>query len=219
MNFAAHRDPAMFRKSYMPGMITVEGQASYLAQPLRNDCHKDLRGMSLRHRPQLWQALLATLKADLERRPDFVALDAEIEVMTAKIGTVSPEDSGQERACRKNLYEQSRQLTAMELQAWRKKRPSKPTHSTSFVDHHRTRFDRVRHLMLERDHLASSLFSQTSLRSVEGQAVLRDLISLYRSDSRVAYYPSTPPEMGRCPSPRCGLRMDRFVFRHLQDSR
>ena len=219
MTFAAHRDPAMFRKSYIPGMITVDGQASFLGQPPRKDYHEDLRGMSLRRQPQLWQALPATLKADLERRPNFVALDAEIEVLTTKIGTTGQDDSGQERARRKNLYEQRRQLTAMALQAWRKERSSKHTHDTSFVDHRRTRFNRVKHLMPERGRLSSSLFRSTTLRSVEGQAVIRDLISLYKDDSQVAYYPSMRPRLGQCPSRRCGLKMDRFVPRHDPESR
>lgn len=219
MNFAAHRDPAMFRKSYIPGMITVDGQASFLEQPPRKDYHEDLRGMSLRRQPQLWQALPATLKADLERRPDFVALDAEIEVLTAKIGSTGQEDSQQERARRKDLYEQRRQLTGMELQAWRKKRSSERTHDTSFVDHHRTRFNRFRHLMPERDRLSSSLFRPTALRSAEGQAVMHDLISLLKDDSQVAYYPSMRPRFGKCPSRRCGLKMDRFVPKHDLESR
>ena len=211
MMFGAHRDPGMFRKSYMTTMVTVDGQASFLGEPLRRDYHEDLRGMSLRRNPQLWQTLPAKLKDDLECSPEYVALDAKIEALTAKIGTVKFEDGERDRAYRKTLYKEKRQLTLNSLQEWRKQQPRKAEQDMSSTDRCRTRFSRVRHLMPERDRLATNLFLPIRLRSPEGQAVVQDLIALCKNNRRVAYHPNLQPSMDRCPSPQCTLKMDRFV--------
>lgn len=73
-------------------------------------------------------------------------------------------------------------------------------------------FNRIRRLDPPRDRLASLLFLNVPLRSVQGRSALQDMITLCKENPRVAYRPSLRPENGRCPVPQCAKDMNRFVY-------
>lgn len=63
---------------------------------------------------------------------------------------------------------------------------------------HRTTFSRVRHLMPERDRLASNLSRVAHIRSEEGREVLCNIIVLYQQQTEVAFCPGLEPEKCSC---------------------
>ena len=73
-------------------------------------------------------------------------------------------------------------------------------------------FNRIRRLDPPRDRLASLLFLNLPLRTVQGRSALQDMITLCKENPPVAYRPSLRPEKGRCPVPQCARDMDRFVY-------
>jgi hypothetical protein len=212
MKFAGQNNPNTFLGFYMSQISTVDGQNSFLGKEIRRDYIEDLRGMSLRRHPQLWQSLPAKLQYELEQRPDFIEIEEEMESLAKVIKAAGPENSQKDQARRRELYEKRRQITLVELKKCQKLQPRRPPSSeTCLEDKHRTFFSRVRRLMPERDRLAYTLFVPATLRSTVGQAVLRDLTALCAQESRVAYHPSMQPKMGRCPIPSCALEMNRSV--------
>ncbi|KFZ01777.1 hypothetical protein V500_00623 [Pseudogymnoascus sp. VKM F-4518 (FW-2643)] len=60
-------------------------------------------------------------------------------------------------------------------------------------------FPLIRHLMPERNRIATALLFTEDLQSKEGQAVLRDVYSLCIDDNRGAYRPDERPVNGACP--------------------
>jgi len=77
-------------------------------------------------------------------------------------------------------------------------------------DRHRAFFNRVRHMMPERDRFARTLFRSVPLRSSEGRSALQDLIALYENDCRVAYQPGLKPVSGCCPVSSCARPIQRL---------
>ncbi|KAI9758897.1 MAG: hypothetical protein M1840_003737 [Geoglossum simile] len=194
MKFAGHTNPNTFSESYMPQMSTVNGQSSYWGGK-RRTIHLDVfRGLSLHYHPQLLQSLPAKLQADLESRPDFVALSSEIESLNMKAMAATTDDEQHE--CQKN---QRLNLT------------SDSADGMDSIGRLPTYFKQVCYLDPPRHRLASSLFLNSPLRSKEGRSVLRDLIILYKENPEVGYHPSLQPKMGCCPVAKCALQMNRFV--------
>ncbi|KAI9773400.1 MAG: hypothetical protein M1840_007615 [Geoglossum simile] len=213
MKFAGHINPNTFLDSYMAKISTVDGQASFLGQKLRQDHIEDLRGLSLHRHPQVWQSLPAKIQCDLECRSDFIAIQKKINTLTEKI---VKEGSKQDQVCRQQLYDQKHRIITIELSKQQALQPrglkSYTAHETHSEDFCRTLFSRTHHLMPQRRRLASSLLSPAALRSPEGRCVLADLISLCTQDSRVAYQSSLQPKMGNCRVPKCLQHMDRLVI-------
>jgi hypothetical protein len=86
---------------------------------------------------------------------------------------------------RKELRAQKRKLVTEELRKCQKLQPNRLLSNTDENDvmgYHGPLFSRILGLMPERDRLASSLFTVAPIRSDEGRAVLRDIISLYQQD-------------------------------------
>ena len=216
MRFAGQSNPSTFFQSYMSQLSTVDGQGSYFGTGLRRDHLEDFRGLSLHRHPQLWQSLPAKHQFELERRPDFIALDEEIETLNRKIQNLAyTEDTQPLHARRRDLYERRRQLTVEELRECRKLQPRQlPTQAASetcLEDHRQTLFAHVRGLLPEQARLASSLFQPVELRSANGRRALQDLIALCKQDSRVVHRPALRLKDGRCPSPECSIEMKRSV--------
>jgi hypothetical protein len=212
IKFAGHINPGTFLNSYMAQLSTVDGQASFLGQRLRRDHIEDLRGLSLRRHPQLQQFLPAKIRHNLERRPDFISVQEDINNLTEKI---AQEDSKQDRARRQQLYSRKRHIIVAELRKHQELQPRRLESHTAYESHledyHHSFFNRTRHLMPERKRLASSLFLPVTLRSPEGRCALSDLISLCVQDSRVVYQTSLQPKMGNCMVEECGLYMNRLI--------
>jgi len=200
---------------------SVDGQNSFLNQPLRTDFIEDMRGISLHCNPELWQSLPAKMQHELQQRPDFIALQEKLTNLNNNITTTTDEETGRKlRAQRKDLYAEKQQLINDELKKCRKSQPRKYPSQGGQKDCHRSFFNRVRHMMPERDRLARTLLLPFPLRSSEGRAALEDLIALYRNDSRVAYQPVLRPVLGCCPVPRCEQKIQRLVssYSHIKPS-
>lgn len=86
-------------------------------------------------------------------------------------------------------------------------------------------FNRIGRLDPPRDRLASLLFLDAPLRSIEGRTALQNMITLCKENPQVAYRSSLRPKSGHCPISRCAQDIDRFVHyvpliqRVLADSR
>ena len=105
IKFAGHENSDTFFGSYMPQISTVDGQSSFWGNKRRTVYLKGFRGLSLQHHPQMLQSLPAKVEANLEERPDFVALNKEIESLGEKIRQpLAERESQRDRARREESY-------------------------------------------------------------------------------------------------------------------
>lgn len=220
MKFAGHNNADTFFGSYACELSTVDGMASYWNKKRRTVHLEGFRGLSLHHHPQLLQSLPAKVEANLDNCADFVSINKEIEILGEKLRGITLEDEAQPaRARREELYWRKRQLVSEELSKWQQIQPRKIASNTEDeapqVANLPSYFNRIRRLDPPRDRLASLLFLNVPLRSVQGRSALQDMITLCTENPRVAYRPSLRPENGRCPVPQCARIMDRFVFSFL----
>ena len=217
MKFAGHNNADTFFGSYAPELSTVDGMASYWNKKRRTVHLEGFRGLSLHHHPQLLQSLPAKVEANLDDCADFVSINKEIEMLGEKLRGITLEDEAQPaRARREELYWRKRQLVSEELSKWQQIQPRKIASNTEDeapqVASLPSYFNQIRRLDPPRDRLASVLFLNVPLRSVQGRGALQDMITLCKENPRVAYRPSLRPENGRCPVPQCARDMDRFVY-------
>ena len=70
-------------------------------------------------------------------------------------------------------------------------------------------FNRICRLDPPHDWLASLLFLEAPLHSLDGWRALEDMINLYRENPQVAYCPSLRPENGCCLVSGCAKEIDR----------
>ncbi|KAH7317422.1 hypothetical protein BKA65DRAFT_600074 [Rhexocercosporidium sp. MPI-PUGE-AT-0058] len=194
MKFSGQSGPEVFQRFYM-AEGGVDGQNSFLNQPLRND--------------HLESFLAAGANAVRAR----IALEEQIDDLTEEIKTADEEASRELQARRHKLDKERQRLTLEELKRRRQSQPrnhqSHSAYEPSQGDRHRSFFDRVRHMMPERDRLARTLFLPVPLRSPEGRSALRDLITLYKDDCRVAYQLVPRPISGCCPVSSCARPIQR----------
>ena len=130
-------------------------------------------------------------------------------MLEEKLRYITAEDEAQSaRARREELYWRKRHFVPKELNKWQQIQPRKMASKTEDEAPQVARlpsyFDRIRHLDPPRDWLASSLFLNDHLRSVQGRSALQDMILLCEENRRVACHPSLRPEDGRCPVFQCG---------------
>ena len=163
--------------------------------------------MTVKRNPELFLSLPAKTQDELRQREDYIAI-------TKKLEDLSFETNAETRmAARNQLLKQRRMLEKEELTRVRttqdrmhpSEREGKGKHH---VDHDRSWFDRLRHMMPERESLSHMLFRVFPLRSPEGISVVKSLLSLLKSDCRVAYQPLLRPRQGRCPVPYCGVDLE-----------
>ena len=220
MKFAGHNNADTFFGSYMPQLSTVDGISSYWNRKRRTVHLEGFRGLSLHCYPQMLQSLPAKVEADLEMRADFIAISQEIDALKEKLTQIPVKNESQlDRARREELYWRKRQLVSEELNKWQQIQPRKITSDTEDeapqVANLPSYFNRIRRLDPSRDRLASLLFLNAPLRSVEGRTALQDMITLCKENPQVAYRPSLRPKHGHCPVSKCAQDMDRFVYHVL----
>jgi hypothetical protein len=209
MKHGGHKDENTHRDHYAPNNAGTDGQGSYFNDELRSIVSDRFRAMTLYRNPELWQSLPAEKQDELENSPEFVAIEDELEALS-----LNSKDDSTTRDRRKELRADKRKLLTEELRKCQKLQPNRLPSSTDENDmmgYHRTRFSRTCGLMAERDRLASSLFTVASIRSDEGRAVLRDMITLYRQDTEVAFRPGLEPEKCCCSATGRKWKIDRFV--------
>jgi hypothetical protein len=174
MKHSGHRDENTHRNHYALNNARTNSQGSYFNNELRSIVIDRFCAMTLRRNPELWQSLLAEKQDELENNLEFIAIEDKLEALS-----LNSKDHSTTRDRRKELHAQKRKLVTKELRKCQKLQLNRLPSNTSennIMGYHRSRFSRTRDLMLERDRLASSV---TSIRSDEGWAVLRDMITLY----------------------------------------
>ncbi|KAK3939116.1 hypothetical protein QBC46DRAFT_365016 [Diplogelasinospora grovesii] len=212
MKFAAHTNQMTLTRDYLSSITAVDGLASFLKLSLRSDQAEDFRSMTVRRNPELFLSLSAKKQDELRQRDDYIAITKKIEGLTLKINAATTQAVVHElRSQRSQLLEQRRMLKNKELNEVRHTQerihPS-DREGTFHVDQHRSRFDRLRHMMPERDQLLNTLFCVAPLRSAAGISALKDLIALLKDPCRVAYQPTLRPTQGRCPVPNCAEELE-----------
>ncbi|KAI1293099.1 hypothetical protein F5Y03DRAFT_402696 [Xylaria venustula] len=103
----------VFQKYYM-AEGGVDGQNSFLNQPLRKDHLESFRGMSMQCNPELWQSLQAQMQYELEE---------QIDDLTEEIKTADEETSRELQARRHKLHKERQRLTLEELKRRRQNQP------------------------------------------------------------------------------------------------
>ena len=209
MKFAAHTSQTTLRRDYLSSITAVDGLASFLKLPLRSDQAEDFRSMTVRRNPELILSLPAKEAAELRQRPDWLALTDQLRALAQQ--TQGTDDATEKKVLqmhRKQLLEQKRVLENEELKRLRhgqeRIHPAE-RESSSHVDQHRSKFDRIRHMLPERDELSRTLFCVAPLRSDIGVRTLKNLVTLLMETSRVAYQPVLRPHKGLCPVAQCSL--------------
>jgi hypothetical protein len=209
MKHAGQKDDKTYRDHYAPNNAGTDGQGSYFNDELRSIVSDRFRAMTLYRNPELWQSLPAEKQDELENSSEFIAIEDELEALSR-----NSKDDSTTRDRRKELRADKRKLLTEELRKCQKLQPNKLPSSTDendMIGYHRTRFFRTYGLMPERNRLASSLFTVASIRSDEGQAVLRDMITLYQQDTKVLSRPGLEPEKCGCSATGRKWKINRFV--------
>lgn len=186
---------------------------SFLKLPLRSDQAEDFRSNTVKRNPELFTSLPAKTQDELRQRGEYVAITKQLDDLSLEMRVAGAQTTVQGlRSKRNQLYKQRRLLEKEELDRVRRTQerihPSE-REGTFHVDQDRSRFDRLRHMMPERERLSNTLFCVAPLRSPEGVSAAKDLVRLLKSPCLVAYQPSLRLIRGRCPVPHCGVQIDR----------
>jgi hypothetical protein len=162
------------------------------------------RNITLSNNPELRHSLPAEKQHELESSDEYSAITSQLENLTISTGDAKI------RKQRADLLAKQRQMRLKALRQYQKNHPRNPLRpkEADEMGHHRTPFSRIRDLMPIRKRLAEDLFITTPLRSAKGRQVLRDLITLYQSESEVECRPGLEPEMCGCKG-QC--KQDKFV--------
>jgi hypothetical protein len=147
------------------------------------------------------QTLPAKVEVDLAMRADFVEIEAEIKKVERKIQGEEDDESQSARIRRDELYRQKVLWISEELKKWQKmqRHNIKVDPDGVAVASLSSYFKRIRRLDSRRDWLATSLFLEEPLRSVEGRRALEDMIRLCKENP--------PPRAGWHIVPACAQTM------------
>ncbi len=212
MKFAAQRNPRVIGGHYLHDLTTIDGASSFLGMDPRRDLTEDFRTATLRRNPDVSQSLPSHLRKQLKERDDYIAITKEIGDLNIQIETAAAcgKDCDQYKAKRVAAYKKRAKLEKDELITYQMsaKRVHPAQREGHQTDRRRTHFDRIRHMVPERDRLARTLFQRVSLRSPEGISAMRDLIALRTNDSRIAYQEVLRPTGSRCPVDSCRREME-----------
>uniref|UniRef100_L7J0I7 Uncharacterized protein n=1 Tax=Pyricularia oryzae (strain P131) TaxID=1143193 RepID=L7J0I7_PYRO1 len=206
MKFAAHTNQMTLTRDYLSSITHVDGQGSFLKMPLRSDQAEDFRSMTVKRNPDLFLSLPAKAQDELRQQPDYVVISEQLKDLASKTDAQSRKDKSR-------LISRRRKLEKAELDKARssqsrvhpKDREELERHH---VDQDRSRFGRLKHMMLERRRLSNALFQVADLRSEIGISAIKDLYGLLKNDCQVAYQPSLRPIDGRCPRKECNVEID-----------
>ncbi len=211
--FAAQRNLKTLVGHYLHTLTTIDGAACYLGIEPRNDLTQDFRTATMKRNPDLRQSLPSKMQEELQSRRDYVAVTQLIQNLNLQIkATVDQESLDRLKGERSKAYKTRAGIEHEETETFRQSQKraaqaERETHRLS--DWRRTHFDRIRHIMPERDHLTRTLPLRVPLRSPEGISVIEDLIALRTGDCRVAYQDVLRPVNGVCPAPGCDVNMER----------
>jgi hypothetical protein len=212
MKFAAHRNPKTLVGHYLDDTSNVDGAAYFLNLEPRRDLTEDFRSASMNKDLDLRHSLPAKFLEELRQRQDFTNLDEQLESLSTQITATSTEEGRLQLVTqRRHVYDERQKLIGEELADYRKTQrqvqiTQRGLHDQGEWQH--SYFDRVvRHMVPERDRLARTLPLAVPLRSPDGISALKDLISLRKNDSLVAYQEVLRPVDGCCPVPTCSQKI------------
>ncbi|EHA53229.1 hypothetical protein MGG_16935 [Pyricularia oryzae 70-15] len=185
MKFAAHTNQMTLTRDYLSSITHVDGQGSFLKMPLRSDQAEDFRSITVKRNPDLFLSLPAKAQDELRQQPDYVVISEQLKDLASKTDAQSRKDKSR-------LISRRRKLEKAELDKARssqsrvhpKDREELERH---YVDQDRSRFGRLKHMMLERRRLSNALFQVADLRSEIGISAIKDLYGLLKNDCQVAY--------------------------------
>ncbi|KAK0612550.1 hypothetical protein B0T17DRAFT_499912, partial [Bombardia bombarda] len=192
MKYAGHTNQMTMTRDYLSSITVVDGLASFLKLPPRDDQAEDFRSMTVKRNPELFLSLPAKIQDELRQREDYVAITNELEDLTREMNATDSLVVSQKLRSRRNqLLRQRRMLKKEELNKVRSTQdrvhPSERK-GKYHVDQERSRFNRLRHMTPERERLLNTLFCVAPLRSPEGISAVKGLISLLKNSCRVAYH-------------------------------
>ena len=216
MKHGGHQHAGTHRNHYQPNNPGTDGQNAYLGGQLRTLVADLFRGMTVPHNPNLLQTLPAEQEYEIETSSEFVALDGELQELTAE----PPSEEREQR--RRKLYTRRHKLIRVELRKAQESQECKPASTAAdeiqSIGGHRARFARFCRLTPERKRLANSMFTVGWLRSPEGRSVLQDMIALYQQKAEVAFRPGLEPEKCHCPVAERGGKPDKYAIPDLRSS-
>jgi hypothetical protein len=197
MGSGGHKNPRTYHQFYRPKNVGANSQDAYFGDDsgMRTIVSDYFHSLTLRRNPDLWQTLPAERQHELEERPEWAALERELEALS-----LVPQDSVVKNR-RRELNKQKRKLIDCELAKCRKSQPNKllsqaERREIESTGYHRTLFQRIRPFMPERDRLAKTLLDVAPLRSDKGRAALRDMIALLQQDTEILSRPEL--EFDKC---------------------
>ncbi|RYP14043.1 hypothetical protein DL767_010440 [Monosporascus sp. MG133] len=209
--FAAQRNLKTLVGHYLHSLTTIDGAACFLEMQPRNDLTQDFRTATMKRNPDLRHSLPSKMQAELESRDDYAALTRQIENLSLQIKTATDQAAlTRLRDERSRAYKNRAQLEHKEQEKFRqsqKRVPKTEREAHRQSDWQKTHFNRIRHMMPERNRLAQTLSRRAPLRSPDGISVMKDLIALRTGDCRVAYQDVLRPVNGVCPAPDCDIEM------------
>ncbi|KAK3935061.1 hypothetical protein QBC46DRAFT_424220 [Diplogelasinospora grovesii] len=207
--FAAHRNDQVLASHYLHNLTTVDGTACYLGLQPRKDLTGDFRTAT--KRIQNSGSLPSVWRKNLYQRDDYAAISKEIECLSLQIKRAgNEEEQDKYQAKRTAAYKKRAQLENEELKKYQGSARQELQGEQHQGGWRKTHFDRIRHMMPERNRLAHTLFLGVPLRSPEGTSAIRDLIALRTNDCRAAYQEVLRPINGCCPTASCGQEMKRI---------
>ncbi|KAI4153967.1 MAG: hypothetical protein LQ340_001961 [Diploschistes diacapsis] len=118
---AGHRDEQTYDRYYAPNNSGVDGQNLYGEGKLRTVVSDRFRGETITHNPELWQSLPAEKQEQVERSPEFIAIEQQLEDLAAD-GNLAIGDA---KELRKMLSIQKRKLGKDALREFQKKQSNK----------------------------------------------------------------------------------------------
>jgi hypothetical protein len=220
LKFAAQKSSRVLGNHYLHDLTTVDGASCYLGMEPRRDLTEDFRTATMRRNPDIGQSLPSSMRDELQQREDYVLITKDIEELNLQIKNAVDEDElRQLKAARTTAYRHRSVLEKEERKKYWDN--AKRVHPAQRGQQHQgdgqhskkdeTEFDRIRHMMPERDRLSRTLFLRASIRSPEGRSAMQDLIDLRTQDSQVAYQEVLRPNKGCCPVGSCGRQMKEYV--------
>ncbi|KAI0443369.1 hypothetical protein F4803DRAFT_515037 [Xylaria telfairii] len=213
--FAAHRNVNTLVGRYLPSLTTVDGAACYLGLQPRKDLTDEFRTATLKRNPDLQQSMPSKMQDELKSRDEYVAITRQIEDIALQINTTTDAAAVTRlKGERSKLYNSRTLLRRKEQEKFRQNQervPEAQREAHYQNDWRRSHFDRIRHMIPERDRLARNISLRVPLRSPEGISVMKDLIALRTGNNpnwEVAYQEVIRPIHGVCPAPGCSMEMD-----------
>ena len=207
-------DPRVFGQYYLADCSSVSGMDVFLREKDDRRHIDFFQGLETQREEGLPGRLPAALEESLESDPGLCELADQVKKLRlAKV------DTSLSRAASYMVSSYRRALKRTALRNYQRKwirdrRDQKVIQEVVEEPDDSSRTDLARSLCLimpERGRLAQWMAAQGPMSKKDSFNAMRDLVSMLRSDLRVAYLPGAKPVDGRCPMPACHEPLTRQV--------